>query len=338
MKKYDIVVVGGGPAGSSFLYRLGQKNKGYKAIMINDQNKNKVCGGLLNEKTQKFLSKMNINIPKEILVTPQMFCVKIHDLNLMADKNVAKTYINLDRDKFDKYLQSLLHYSIVDGRVLDIKKHKNLYIVKFRSNGEIKKIACKYVIGADGGKSIVRKCSGIELDTREYTSIQKWYKASDVGCPPYMSAVFDNENNDCCSWTISKDDYFIFGGAFHKKHAIDTFEKQRSKFEKWNIKLENEIKTEACTVLRPKSLKSFSTGRDNIYLIGEASGLISPSSLEGISFALRSGYVLANNFGKKNMRAKVKATMLPLQLEALSKNIKGIGMYTQWIRQGFIKM
>ncbi len=338
MKKYDIVVVGGGPAGSSFLYRLGQKARAYKALMIDDKNKNKVCGGLLNEKTQKFLSKMNINIPKNVLVTPQMFSVKIHDLNLMADKSVARTYINLDRDKFDKYLQSLLKYPIIDGRVLDIKKHRNIYIVKYKSDGEVKKIACKYIVGADGGKSLVRKCSKIELDTREYTSIQKWYKAEEIGCSPYMSAVFDSENNDCCSWTISKDNYFIFGGAFHKKAAISTFEKQREKFEKWNMKLENEIKTEACTVLRPKNLKSFSTGRENVYLVGEASGLISPSSLEGISFALRSGYYLAENFGKNNMRTRVKVAMLPLQLEALSKNIKGIGMYSEWIRQGFIRM
>ncbi len=338
MKKYDIVVVGGGPAGSSFLYRLGQKNKNYKAIMIDDKNKNKVCGGLLNEKTQKFLSKMNINIPKEILVTPQMFSVKIHDLNLMANKNLPKTYINLDRDKFDKYLQSLLNYPIIDGHVLSIKKHKDIYIIKYKSENGIERIACKYLIGADGGKSIVRKSSKIELDTREYTSIQKWYKSENINCSPYMSAVFDSENSDCCSWTISKDDYFIFGGAFRKKDAISTFEKQRKKFEKWNIKLEDEVKTEACTVLRPKNLKSFSTGRENVYLIGEASGLISPSSLEGISFALRSGYYLAENFGKKNMRSKVNIAMLPLQLESLSKNIKGVGMYTEWIRQGFIRM
>lgn len=41
-------------------------------------------------------------------------------------------------------------------------------------------------------------------------------------------------------------------------------------------------------------------GKDNVFLIGEAAGLISPSTAEGISFALRSGKYCAETFNKGN--------------------------------------
>lgn len=39
----------------------------------------------------------------------------------------------------------------------------------------------------------------------------------------------------------------------------------------------------------PRRLSDICLGHDGVYLAGEAAGLISPSSFEGISYALRSG-------------------------------------------------
>ena len=50
---------------------------------------------------------------------------------------------------------------------------------------------------------------------------------------------------------------------------------------------------EAAMILRPDSLSEICLGSDNILLVGEAAGLISPSSAEGISYALRSGKLAA---------------------------------------------
>lgn len=47
---------------------------------------------------------------------------------------------------------------------------------------------------------------------RTYMSIQQWF--SETHDNPFYSCIFDSENTDCCSWSISKDNKFIFGGAF----------------------------------------------------------------------------------------------------------------------------
>ncbi len=336
MKFYDIAVIGGGPAGSSFLIHLKKENKVINAVMIDNKGKNKVCGGLLNEISQKFLAELNICIPKDVLVSPQIFSVDIFDLNYPKTKKLNKTYTNMDRDKFDKFLQEKVEYPIIDGKVIKIEKKDKYYLLTYKSGSKKTKLACRYIVGADGGASFTRKQAGIELETREYTSIQKWYNEKENGIKPFLSAIFDSESSDCCSWTISKDGMIIFGGAFPKKDASKIFEIQRKKLENFGIVLKNEVKTEACTVLRPYCMKSFSTGRKNIFLIGEASGLISPSSLEGISFALKSGKALAISFSAKNKRKSYLKKVRPLFLLALSKNIKGIGMYDEKLRQGFI--
>jgi flavin-dependent dehydrogenase len=40
----------------------------------------------------------------------------------------------------------------------------------------------------------------------------------------------------------------------------------------------------------PKSIREIECGKENIFLIGEAAGFISPSSLEGISYAMDSAF------------------------------------------------
>ena len=56
------------------------------------------------------------------------------------------------------------------------------------------------------------------------------------------------------------------------------------------------LKTEACLICSPKKQSDFLIGGDGAFLIGEAAGFVSPSSYEGISYALDSGRLLAEAF------------------------------------------
>jgi flavin-dependent dehydrogenase len=132
---------------------------------------------------------------------------------------------------------------------------------------------------------------------RSYVSIQQWFTENNVN--PFYSCIFDSKNTDCYSWTISKDGCFIFGGAYPKKGCRARFDNQKERLEKLGIRFGKELRTESCLVLRPSKMSDFCTGKDNIFLLGEAAGFISPSSLEGISSAINTGYYLSEVLNAK---------------------------------------
>jgi hypothetical protein len=60
-----------------------------------------------------------------------------------------------------------------------------------------------------------------------HVSIQEWYE-DDTNLPFYY-CIFDKEITDSYCWTISKDNYFIIGGAFSKKDSNKRFETLKEK-------------------------------------------------------------------------------------------------------------
>ena len=91
-------------------------------------------------------------------------------------------------------------------------------------------------------------------------------------------------------------------------------------------------------VRRPSSLSSFCTGGDGVFLIGEAAGLISPSSFEGISSAINSAVALSKAFSSRgNTLRKYNSNLLPLKLKLLMKNLKCPFMYNPLLRAAVMK-
>ena len=89
-------------------------------------------------------------------------------------------------------------------------------------------------------------------------------------------------------------------------------------------------------MLRPCRPASFCLGGGGAYLIGEAAGLISPSSLEGISSAILSAEALAESLGKSRplgLPPGHKASAM----EAAGKNLKCPFMYQPFLRRLVLK-
>ena len=91
-------------------------------------------------------------------------------------------------------------------------------------------------------------------------------------------------------------------------------------------------RTEACQVLRPHRPASFCLGGGGAYLIGEAAGLISPSSLEGISSALISACALAESLQEADPLRAYRKKLRHLRGKLLAKNLKCPFMYHPLLR------
>ncbi len=334
---YDIVIVGGGPAGAVLASRL----KGHSVLLIDKKTKDggfqKPCGGLLAPDAQKALAELGLNLPKDVLVDPQIFSVLTLDADSGITKSYQRMYINLDRHKFDMWLLSQISTAVerVTGTVTGIAKAGDGYEVIYNEGQEQKRAKCKILVGADGAKSPVRKFVSQKFKTRTYMSVQQWFE--DANPTPFYSCVFDSKITNCYSWSVSKDGKFIFGGAYPVKNARALFEAQKQKLENAGVKFGTPLKTEACLVLRPIGLKSFCRGKENAFLIGEAAGFISPSSLEGISSAIISAVKLADvlNSGKGIRAYKRKTGLLCLKLAL--KNLKCPFMYNTLLRRLVMK-
>ena len=134
---YDIIIVGGGPAGSMFARELAMKDPQGKILLIDGQNeqRRKVCGGLLAPDAQKVLAKLDLTLPNSVLADPQIFSVETMDLCSGDTRYYQRHYLNMDRLAFDRWLLSLLpeNVEILEGRCTAITEKENKlfeYIIK----------------------------------------------------------------------------------------------------------------------------------------------------------------------------------------------------------------
>lgn len=341
---YDIVIVGSGPAGSNLARLIGDK---YKILLIDRRDlenenptntANKCCGGLLAPDAQKMIARFGLGIPKDILVDPQLFAVRTIDLTNNLERLYQRFYLNMDRDRFDRWLVSILPTG-VDKKFNSIFKNSaeipGGYEIRYIYNGQEISAKTRVIVGADGANSKIRKFLVKDTNIPEkYISIQEWFESTDY--MPYFTAIFDEEISDYYSWVIPKGNYLLVGAAL--RPGVNTRYKYnllKTKLTQLGFVFNNRLKTEGAYIYRPRKVSQLCGGREGIALVGEAAGAISPSSAEGISYALKTSLYLAQSLeeGIDGFLQRYKQKLKDIKINLFIKNLKSPAMYNPFLRQ-----
>jgi flavin-dependent dehydrogenase len=297
---YDLAIIGAGPAGAT-LARLVGRN--FKTVLFEKRNledpaacNEKCCGGLLAPDAQRALATQGLGLPHYVLTGPQLFVVQSIDLATGTKRFYQRHYININRSYFDCWLYRLIPSAVLklnECLVTAIKKSRRGFIVGYRQAGKNLSLETRLLIGADGARSVVR--SGYSSDRQfdqTYFAIQEWHPAPLH--PPFYSVLFDPSITDFYAWAIPKNGHLIVGAALdpHNK-PLARFALLKQKLIDFGFPVGNAVRRRSDFLLRPRNGNAIITGNADHALVGEAAGFVSPSSGEGLSFALQSSGLLA---------------------------------------------
>lgn len=154
MKKYDVVVVGGGPVGGHVSKKISEKNYSVSLLEKNKEiGKNLNCAGLVTKRVFEITGVSSKSIQNKIsganIHSPTNTVLKIGGERIQA--------LVVDRINFDKEIIKQAEKRQVDvfleNTLENMEKNNNGAIIK-TSNEEFE---CKILVGADGPFSKTRK-------------------------------------------------------------------------------------------------------------------------------------------------------------------------------------
>jgi geranylgeranyl reductase len=297
---FDVIVVGGGPSGSTAAADLARN--GHRVMLLDKAGRIKPCGGAIPPALIEEFA-----IPAELLVAKVTSARMVSPSGCEVDMPIDGGFVGMvDREQFDEWLRDRagqLGARRVCGNYLRIERDSAGYaIVHYQSEdglGERRAHAARarLVIGADGASSQVARQ---EIEAAADTNYVYAYHEI-VRSPEGRSGKFDPARCDVYyQGRLSPDFYgWIFPhgsttsvgtGTAIKGYSIRSAVTRLR--EVAGLGSAQTIRREGAPIPM-KPLKRWDNGRD-VLLAGDAAGVVAPASGEGIYYAMIGGRFAAN--------------------------------------------
>lgn len=314
---HDVIIVGGGPAGAACARACA--DAGVDAVIIEQEvlPRDKICSGILFGQTQVLLQRYFGSMPPDSIYC-QPHTIDADDIRewradgdpvpyvweLSKDgQTFPRQYYNIWRRLFDNWLlercgapvqqnSSVKGIRVVDGGV-EVKVLRKLseWVDSSDNMDRRDSLRCRYLIGADGGNSTVRRAIQPTWlqESQDAVVFQTYNRFHDRGSlqEGQWTVFFEPSIGQLLSCVHQKDDFLVLcvGGfrGCNPRRSMEDFKRFLSG--RFGTVFESQERSEGCVMhMAPPNL---GTGR--VLLTGDAAGLMYLNG-EGISAAIDGGY------------------------------------------------
>ena len=294
---YDVVIAGGGPAGARAAEVLAGKGK--HVLLVDRQGRIKPCGGAIPS-----------NAMARFAIDPMQIKARARGARMTGPSGRQVTmeigdvgHVGMvDRDQFDPYLRARARAAGADYRAATFnglvrEKDGTVRVTLTDRDRREETVRARYLIGADGANSAVRRAVfGPDVRPPYVFAYHEIIESPAPGTVP----GFDPQRCDVIyDGTISPDFYgWIFPHGAHTSIGVGTAVKGFDMREA-TAEIRRRFGLVDCRTVRDegaplplKPLKKWDDGA-NVLLIGDAAGVVAPSSGEGIWYAMHTGDLAA---------------------------------------------
>lgn len=320
---YDVIIAGCGPAGAWVLRNLpaGMRILAVDAGDPLDTSRTpKLCGGLLTKQAQALLP----GLPEHVRAVPFRAGLEMHDLDNRFRARFPVEYANCKRGELDAWLLRIA----LESRGADVAYEPNTKVEGVREVGGAVDVSigpgtvrAEWLIDCTGWRQLARKCLKLPPVPHMH-SFQA--QCSTPEAYPHFISVFKTSWTPFFGWYIPKSaGECEVGAAFapgERGSAAQRLEPLFAHLRSLRIDAQP-VEYRGCRLAGITGMRDIQLGSGRILICGEAAGLVSPSSGDGISFALASGRAAAMSLGVSPEAAQqVYRRLLSPELTELARN------------------